>query len=57
VVICGGDGGERLERKITGLISLEKSCGGGQNPPRAAQLLMKKSGNRIHRPTNLQLDK
>jgi len=51
-VICGGDGGQRLERKIKGLVRLEKSCGGGQSPPRAAQLMMKKSSNRIHRPTN-----
>jgi len=52
VVICGGDGGQRLERKTKGLIRLEKSCGGSQSPPRTAQLVMKKSSNRIHRPTN-----
>jgi hypothetical protein len=52
VVICGGDGGQKLERKIIGLIRLEKSCGGGQSPPRAVQLMMKKSSKRIHRPSN-----
>jgi hypothetical protein len=52
VVICGGNGGQRLERKIIGLIRLEKSYGGGQSPPRAVQLMIKKSSNRIHRPTN-----
>jgi hypothetical protein len=51
-VICGGDGGQRLEGKIIELIRLEKSCGGGQSPPRAAQLMMKNFSNRIHRPTN-----
>jgi hypothetical protein len=40
VVICGGDGGQRLEREIIELIRMEKSCGGGQSPPRAVQLMM-----------------
>jgi hypothetical protein len=30
VVICGGDGGQRLKRKIIGLIRLDKSCGAHQ---------------------------
>jgi len=39
-VICGVDRGQRLEREIIGLIRMEKSCGGGQSPPRAVQLMM-----------------
>jgi hypothetical protein len=41
VVICGGDGDQRLGRKSRGQGRLEKSCGGGQSPPLAVELMMK----------------